>query len=154
MKKLSRKHCEGHSLWDTRQNQSVNSSSKMYTVHFVFLSKVYFRVYIRTSRCSVHFASAVYTCYWKHWMEKGRKEKYRKGKMSKIKISKTKLIQMQMDRNAKNESILKYKSPSTLIQSCMLIFISYSCFRHFYFRYFSLSTFFLSSFFHPFDMSN
>lgn len=29
-------------------------------------SKVYNRMYFTNSKCFVHFASVVYTCYWKH----------------------------------------------------------------------------------------
>jgi hypothetical protein len=46
-----------YSVW----NQILNFFSKVYYAHFVFLSNVSNRVYIESSRCSVHFASACYT---------------------------------------------------------------------------------------------
>jgi hypothetical protein len=77
----------------------------------------------------------------KGMMENGRKEKYRKGKMSKIQISKTKIIEMYMDRNAENESILKYKSPSLL-----------PSISHVHLHVIFLFSTFLFSIFFPFDI--
>jgi hypothetical protein len=66
-------------------------------------------------------------------MGKGRKKKYRKGKMPKIKT-----IQMSLDRNGENDSVLKYKFPSP---SPSVLHV------HFHLS-FLFSTFFLSAFFH------
>ncbi len=79
---------------------------------------------------------------------KRRKGKISKGKMPKIKMSKTKIIQMSIDRNVENESVLKYKcpspSPSILHVHLHLPFL----FSTFSFSTVFLSIFFLSAFSH------
>jgi len=67
---------------------------------------------------------------------KGRKEKYRKGKMPK-----TKTMQMSLDRNGENESVLKYKAPSASPSILHVHFHLSFFFRHFSFRYFSIIPF-------------
>jgi hypothetical protein len=78
----------------------------------------------------------------------GRRQKgmILKGKMPKIKMSTTKIIQMSIDRNVENESVLKYKSPSPSILHVHL-HLSFS-FSTFLFSTLFLSIFFLSAFSH------